>query len=146
MQSAGFFPKIYGYEYNLLPTFIVALAIIANIHETVILTFLITFLCDLNYSMIEGLNTIYFVSASILISFVAEKYFQKSFVTNMLFVSATLLIQKIFQFLYHFIVVDSESFLLFFQISCAEILIATALCPVTYFIVYSINYVFKEAE
>lgn len=146
LQTGHYLPLIYGYTYNLLPTFVVALAITVSLNEAVIFAFIISFLCDVNYSSIQGLNTIYFVSIAIIISFVAEKYFQKSFVTNMLFVAGAMSIQEILKFIFYYLTVEMDSFLLFLKIACAELLIITILSPITYFIVYSINYVFKESE
>lgn len=145
-QSAGFLPEIYGYSYNLLPAIIISIAMLTNVYEAVLYGFFVSFLCDFNFANIEGLSSIYFVTAAIIISFVTEKYFTKSFVTNMLFTSITLLIQKLFQFAFYYLFVDQSSSLLYFKISCAEVLIATLACPVLYAIIYFISSKFKEGD
>lgn len=132
LQSIEFFPKIYFYNYNLLPTIIISIAIVSNIPVSVAYAFFISILCDINYTSVEGLNTIFFITASIIIAYVAKKYFTKSFITNMMFVSITLLIYEIFQFIFYYLTISKEFLLLFFQISCAEILISTILCPIPY--------------
>lgn len=143
LQSANLLPLIYGYKYNLLPLVIISLAVLTNINEAVCYAFLISFLCDLNYSLVEGLNTFYFVIATIIIFFIAEKFFTKSFVTNMMFVSITLIFYEILEFILFFTFIDRESALLFPKIACAEILIITILSPVIYFIFNFITKTFK---
>ncbi|MFI3225865.1 MAG: hypothetical protein R3Y09_00530 [Clostridia bacterium] len=145
-QSNGFFPEIYGYSYNLLPVVVISIAMLSSVYESVVFAFIISFLCDFNFSSVEGLSSIYFVTAAIIISFVTEKYFTKSFVTNMLFTSVTLLIQKLFQFAFYYLLVDQNSFILFFKISCAEVLIATLLCPIVYAIIYFISSKLKDGD
>lgn len=132
LQSIGFFPKIYNYDYNLLPVIIISIAIISNVQVATLYALFISILCDINYSSVEGLNAIFFITASIIISNVSKKYFTKSFITNMMFVSITLLIYEIFQFIFYYLTISQDYLLLFFQISCAEILIATILCPIPY--------------
>lgn len=145
-HSSGFIPEIYGYSYNLLPTIIISIAMLASVYESVVFAFIVSFLCDFNFANVEGLNGIYFVTAAIIISFVTEKYFTKSFVTNMLFTSVTLLIQKLFQFSFYYLLVDRDSFLLFFKISCAEVLIITFLSPFIYAIIYFISSKLKDGD
>lgn len=146
LQSQNYLPKIYGYSYNLLPTIIISLAILNDLQETIVFTFFISFLYDFNYSNVEGLAGIYFVIVVIIIFFVTDKYFTKSFVTNMMFVSMSLLAQKCFSFIYYYFFVSHDNFFLYFQISCAEVLIATLLSPITYALIYYINAFIKDGE
>lgn len=144
LQTANFLPKIYNYSYDLLPLIAISLSILAGIHETVILTFLISFLCDFNVSSIDGLNSVFLVTAVIIIHFITQKFFTKTIITNMLFVSITILTQKIFNFIYYYLSVNSDNFLLFLKISCAEVLIATLLSPVIFVIIYLIKLSIKD--
>lgn len=146
LQSANFLPKIYGYDYNLLPVIAISLAILTPVYQSVILTFYITFLSDFNFSSVEGLTTIYYVSAVIIISFVVDKFFTKTFVTNMLFVSVTLLIVNIFRFTFYYILIDSSTSILYFKICCAEILISTLLSPIVYTVINITSFIFKERK
>lgn len=130
--------RIYGYKIDLLPTVCIAIAIIDDIYISCVFSFIIGFLFDLNYSSIQGLTSIYFVICVISIAVLTIKIFNRNFITNMMFVSIVIALQKLFIFGVNFSSSNENVMLLYMKIASAEIIISTLLSPITYFFIYLI--------
>lgn len=144
LESSYMYPlKLYGYKISLISTVFISIAILDNLAEAVFFAVFTGVLLDLNYFIVEGVNSAFFIICSMLIYFLVNHFFTKSVATNAMFVAITLLLHKLFMYLFYYFLIDKAPFMIYFEIIAPEVLISTVLSFITYFLVYKISTNFK---
>lgn len=135
LQSAFAYQiELFGVKIDMLSAVFVSIAIFDDIWIAISFGAFTGYLYELNFSQIEGLHLLYFVFAAIIIYFLSENQFNKSFLTNSLFVFIFVGLNKVVSYFIYFLISSENDYITFFIISSKELLVTLILCPITYFI------------
>ena len=142
--QSSFDLNIIGHKINLIPTVFIAISLLDSLPLAVGFAFFSGILTDLNFFLYEGISSAIFMVFAILIYFLAIKFFTNGIFTNMMFVSIAMLFHRVMLFVFYYVLVDPTSFLVYFKVISAEILIATLLAFIPYLLVYQISTTFRS--
>lgn len=135
---------LFGVKIDLLATICISIAIFDDFWIAIAFGAFTGYLYELNYLKIEGLYLLFFVLACIIIYFLSESYFNKSFLTNYFFVFVVISLSKVLSYFMYFLLVPENDYITFFIISGKELIISLIFCPITYYITRKIYYKFTK--
>lgn len=136
--------NIFGVKIDVLASICISIAIFDDIWIAMSFGALTGYLYELNYSQIEGLYLLYFVFACIIVCFLSENHFNKSFLTNSFFVAIFIGFSKLVSYFIYFLTISENDYYTFFMLSAKELCISLILCPITYLITKKIYYKFTK--
>lgn len=135
---------LFGVKIDILATICISIAILDDIWISIAFGAFTGYLYELNYFKIEGLYLLFFILACIVIYYLSESYFNKSFLTNYFFVFVTVTLSKCVSYFMYYLMVPENDYITFFLISGKELLTSLIFCPITYFITKKIYYKFSK--